>query len=66
MSSVYEVINRCRVEEDRRATRRAYLALEHAIKAEAIAEAIRAFSPHGEDVPYEKLKMLRDKLRGQA
>ena len=66
MSSVYEAMNRGRAEDDRSATRRAYLALEHTIKAEGIAEAIRAFSPHGEDVPYEKLKMLHDKLRGQA
>lgn len=66
MSNIYEAINRGRVEEDRKATRSAYLSLEHAIKVEAIAEVIRAFCPRGEDVPYEKLKMLYDKLRGQA
>ena len=62
----YENISRSRVEDDRDSTRRAYLALEHAIKAEAIAEVIMAFCPHGEDVPYKKLKRLHDTLRGQA
>lgn len=65
MNTVYEVINRRRVEDDRDATRSAYLALEHAIKAEAIAEVMRALSPDGQDIKYDDLTVLHDRLEGQ-
>lgn len=54
MSDTVEVVNRCRVDTAKDKSARTYRMMVGAIKAEGIAEMLRALCPDGQDIKYDE------------